>query len=369
MSITLVLLGGGNSTRFSQKTKKQWLRVGKIPLWLSVVKSFEEFDFDKIIIVAKYDEIAYMQNFTEYSVVNGGDTRQNSLINALKFVETEHVMVSDIARCCVSKDVVKKLIASKNKADIIVPFIGVDDSVVYKNMTIDRDKVKLIQTPQLSKSLVLKKSLKQEEVFTDDSSAIRSLGGSVHFVEGCKSLAKLTRIEDLKLVPCLKKAEVEIRVGHGFDVHKFNQAPPLMLGGVEIECDYGFEAHSDGDVLIHALIDALLGAVGAGDIGELFPDNDDNFKGASSLSLLKKVVLFLENIGARVVNVDVTVMAEKPRLSKYKVKIRQTLGSVLNLESIDVNVKATTTEKLGFIGRGEGVAVEAIAQVMLGENL
>lgn len=368
MSKTLILLGAGNSTRFGTKTKKQWLRVGDNPLWLKVTKDFEKYKFEKIIIVASKNEARYMQNFTQHQIIVGGDTRQESLNNALKLVDTKYTMVSDVARACIPEEMIQRLIHSKDKADIVVPYIKADDTVVYGNKTINRDNVKLIQTPQLSQTKVLKKALLQDEIFTDDSSAIKNIGGSILFVEGSKSAIKLTQKEDLQFLPCLEKATIKTRVGHGFDVHKFNNTPPLILGGIEIPCDYGFEAHSDGDVLIHALIDALLGSVGAGDIGEMFPDNDEEFKGIDSKILLTKVVNFLENIGANISNIDITIIAQKPRIDKRKANIRQTLAKILNINTIDINVKATTTEKLGFIGRSEGVGVEVIVNMTLGEN-
>jgi len=146
-------------------------------------------------------------------------------------------------------------------------------------------------------------------------------------------------------------------------VHAFDDKGEMFLGGVKIESDYGFKAHSDGDVAIHALIDALLGAAGMGDIGMMFPDSDEAYKGADSKELLKVVVTKLCNFGFVIINVDITVAAEKPRLGAYKKEMRKTISTILGLEAQRVNIKATTTEKLGFIGRGEGVGVIANANL------
>jgi 2-C-methyl-D-erythritol 4-phosphate cytidylyltransferase/2-C-methyl-D-erythritol 2,4-cyclodiphosphate synthase len=143
----------------------------------------------------------------------------------------------------------------------------------------------------------------------------------------------------------------------------------MYLGGVEIESDFGFSAHSDGDVALHALIDAILGAVGAGDIGELFPDSSDEFKGIDSKELLKRVDEFVKSIGYIYDNIDITIIAQKPRIGEYKEAMREVIAKILELEKIRVNIKATTTEKLGFVGRGEGVAVQAVATLSFNKEL
>jgi 2-C-methyl-D-erythritol 4-phosphate cytidylyltransferase/2-C-methyl-D-erythritol 2,4-cyclodiphosphate synthase len=159
----------------------------------------------------------------------------------------------------------------------------------------------------------------------------------------------------------LSEPTKDIFVGNGYDVHQFEEGGDMWLGGVLIEDERSFKAHSDGDVALHALVDALLGAAGAGDIGELFPDNDPTYKNADSKELLKKVATFLYNVGFEIINCDITIMAQSPKLSTYKNPMRQTIAKILNIMPVHVNIKATTTEKLGFVGREEGVAVNASA--------
>ncbi|CAI6151902.1 MAG: Bifunctional enzyme IspD/IspF [uncultured Sulfurimonas sp.] len=151
--------------------------------------------------------------------------------------------------------------------------------------------------------------------------------------------------------------------GNGFDVHAFDTQGEMWLGGVRIESDYGFLAHSDGDVALHSLIDALLGAAGMGDLGMLFPDNDDRYKGIDSKQLLKIVVTKLNSYGFVIVNADITIAAQKPRIAKYKTQMREVIAEILGIDRARVNVKATTTEKLGFVGREEGVAVTSNANL------
>lgn len=362
--LTLIILSAGNSTRFGCSVKKQWIRIGDDPLWRFVAKRFTDFrDFTDIIITASSKELNYMKKYCDYTFIEGGKTRQESLQNALKCVKTSHVLVTDVARACVPPKMIEEIINSFNKADIIVPYLEVSDTVVYKNETIDRDKVKLIQTPQLSNSDILKQALKQKEIFTDDSSAVKRVGGEVFYIKGSIKAKKITRYDDLEGLECLKQPKSTTFVGTGFDVHQFCEDKKMYLGGVEIESKLGFKAHSDGDVALHALIDAILGAIGAGDIGELFPDSDDRYKDLDSKVMLKEVVKFVKEVGYEIGNVDITIMAETPRLAKYKNEMRKVIASVLECDRIFVNIKATTTEKLGFIGREEGVAVEAVASL------
>lgn len=319
--------------------------------------------FDKIIITSSSDDIEFMKNYASYTFIEGGATRQESLKNALNNVSTKYVLVSDIARSCISEKFLHTIISKKDDADCVVPYLKVSDTIVYENQTIDRDKVKRVQTPQLSSTSMLKKALQTKEEFTDESSSIVAFGGTREFILGDEDAHKITYIQDLNHIPCLKAPSNDTLSGTGFDVHAFDDGGEMFLGGVKIESDYGFKAHSDGDVAIHALIDALLGAAGMGDIGMMFPDNDDTYKGIDSKELLKRVVTKIYNFGFVIINVDVTIAAQKPRIGKYKLQMRNTLADILDIDSSRVNIKATTTEKLGFIGRGEGVGVIANANL------
>jgi len=361
---TLILLGAGSSSRFKSTVKKQWLYTGETPLWLHVAEHFEKSsDFDEIRIVSSAQDIAHMKHFADYHYVLGGNSRQESLANALTNIESEYVMVSDIARCCVPKEMILRLLEARERAACIVPVLSVTDTLYFDDAPIDREKVKVIQTPQLSVTKLLKQALKTDTLFTDDSSAIASLGEKVHFVEGSVDAHKLTTQDDLSKLPCLKPASSKTLTGFGIDTHPFEEGKPMLLCGVTIDVDYGFKAHSDGDVAIHALIDALLGAAGMGDIGELYPDTESAYAGADSKVLLEDTVSRLSAFGYEVGNIDMTIIAEAPRLLPYKSEMKQTLAKLLGLRANFVNIKATTSEKLGFIGRKEGVTVHAVANL------
>jgi 2-C-methyl-D-erythritol 4-phosphate cytidylyltransferase/2-C-methyl-D-erythritol 2,4-cyclodiphosphate synthase len=362
--LTLILLAAGDSSRFKLPVKKQWLRIEHDPLWLYVTNRLKSSKFfSNIIITAHTDEVAFMQMISDEKIIAGGSSRQESLKNALLHVDTKYVMVTDIARACIDFDLLEDLISCKDKADVIVPVLDVTDTVVYNSKTIKRENVKRVQTPQLSKTKKLKKALRSEIEFTDESSAIVHNGGTRHFIQGKSGAHKITYAHDLLSLSCLKKPSAITLVGNGFDVHPFEDNKEMFLCGVKIKSDFGFKAHSDGDVAIHALIDALLGAAGLGDIGMLFPDSDEQYAGIDSKKLLHVSVKKIRDFGFDIANVDITIAAQTPRLSAYKQKMKKTVADILSLPKARVNIKATTTEKLGFIGRKEGVAVFASASL------
>ncbi len=361
---TLVLLGAGSSSRFATTVKKQWLYTNDTPLWLFVAKRFESFaHFKEIIIVSSQEEIDYMRAFADYHYIVGGNSRQASLKLALQKVTTPYVLVSDIARCCVPKEMVLRILAAKDKGSCIVPVLPVTDTLYYDNQPIDREETKIIQTPQLSHTALLQKALQTDHLYTDDSSAIASLGEQIYFVEGSSKAHKLTTLEDLHKIDCLQAPSSRTLTGFGIDTHPFEEAKEMRLCGVTIDTPYGFKAHSDGDVAIHALIDALLGAAGMGDIGELYPDTQSTYAGIDSTTLLADTLKRIRAFGFEVGNVDLTIIAEAPKISPYKEQMRTTLASLLQIAKNFVNIKATTSEKLGFIGRKEGVSVHAVANL------
>jgi len=362
--VTLVLLGAGSASRFKMEPKKQWLYSDDKPLWLQVADHFSHlYTFEEIIIVSSQEEIEIMKFFANYRYVKGGASRQESLKNALDLVSTPHILVSDIARCCIDDDMVYRILDQKGRADSIVPTLPVVDTLYIGTHPTDRSLAKRIQTPQLSKTTILRKALSQGIEYTDESSAIVTNGGTVNFVEGSHNAHKLTTVEDLSKLPCIKAPAMKVLTGFGIDIHPFEDGKQMMLCGVPIDVPYGFKAHSDGDVAIHALIDALLGAAGFGDIGEFFPDTDTAYAGADSRELLKEVASKINDYGLTIGNVDLSIIAQAPRLLPYKESMRMKLADLLGIRANFVNIKATTAEKLGFLGRKEGVAVEAIANL------
>ena len=432
-NMTLIIMSAGESTRFRRDlnndcaVKKQWIRVNGKPLWLFVADSLNaRYKFQKVIITANALEVAYMKRFCDYEIVCGGNTRQKSLENALRCVDSEFVAVSDAARFGVDFEVLDRLFAvDLDTIDCVIPVLSVADTIFMESESenppsladsqssfspslaegargwvksqnssesncdspkssanlvrkyLNRNAIKLVQTPQISRVSVLQKALKLGD-FSDESSAINALGGRIATIKGSKTLDKITHFEDLKrILNCCHYEQSEesnaqksqnptqndIFIGYGFDTHRFCKGDEVVLCGVKIPCEFGIEAHSDGDVALHALMDALLGAVGAGDIGEWFPPNDAKFKGADSLELLGQIVDFVRSVGFEIINVDLMILAEIPKITPHKDKMIAILSTALNLPKNRINIKATTMEKMGFIGRKEGICAKAVASL------
>ncbi|WP_305862997.1 bifunctional 2-C-methyl-D-erythritol 4-phosphate cytidylyltransferase/2-C-methyl-D-erythritol 2,4-cyclodiphosphate synthase [Helicobacter cholecystus] len=359
---TLILLGAGDSSRFCSQSnlpKKQWLRSGCDPLWLKVLNKFICFGFNNIFLTASDKECFFMQNYTSYPIVCGGKTRTQSILNALKEVITPYVLISDIARYNPQEEVINSLFkALSNDPTLccVAPYLPVvDTTFCSKNGYLNRDHLKQIQTPQLSKTQILKKALQNGD-FGDESSAITALGEKVGYILGSPLMNKLTYSYELSSLTLPPPDKMNF-VGQGIDIHAFTPNKPMVLGGVQLPYDFGFKAHSDGDVLLHSITDAILGAIGAGDIGEWFPDTQENFKNADSKLLLKEVFEFSRAVGYEIINLDLSILAQTPKISPHKDAIKSSLSTLLHLPKHAINIKATTGEEMGFVGRGEGVCV------------
>jgi len=359
-NISLILLAAGESSRFGLPSKKQWLYQDEIPLWLFVAETFLNlYDFSQIVIVGNAQELKLMRSFAKFVFVSGGKTRQESLKNALQAVDSDYVLVNDVARCCIDSQMFNRLLSEKKEEACVVPTLKVSDTTYYNGEPIDREKLLRVQTPQLSYAKTLKNLLENAKEFTDESSLFFNNNKEVIFIEGSKRAEKLTYKEDLQTLPCLKKPATTFKTGFGIDIHPFEEGKEMVLCGIKIDSNFGFKAHSDGDVAIHALIDALLGASSLGDIGELFPDNDIKYKNADSRELLKEVVKLVKGVGYEIIHCDLSILAQVPKISPYKELMREALASIMEIGENQVNIKATTGEKLGFVGREEGVAVKA----------
>lgn len=359
---TIILLGAGDSTRFSHLNlpKKQWLRSDQKPLWQVVYEKFLSLGFSNFIITASSQEISYMQNYTQELIVAGGNTRSRSILNALEQVKTPYVLINDIARWNIQPQVIEELFSTlyhNPDASCIAPSIEAIDTIFHtQGYFPPRSELKLIQTPQLSKTQILQNALNQGQEFSDESSAIFSLKEKVIYTQGSPLMNKLTTPQDLHSLT-LAPPSKQVFVGNGLDIHAFEEGKVMVLGGVEINSPLGFKAHSDGDVLLHSIIDAILGAIGGGDIGEWFPDTQEDYKNADSKILTQKIVDFSRAVGYEIINLDITILAQFPKISPYKTQIKQSLCSLLSLPMHKVNIKATTGENLGFVGRKEGVCV------------
>lgn len=369
-NVNVIIGAAGSGKRMGAPIPKQFLKQGGKTILERTVEKFAGCDFvDKIVIVTGEDYLeeckTLCQGLAEEGIIHvtaGGKERQDSIYHAMLLLERlgvkedALVLVHDGVRPYVSKEVIAAVAKKANEDGAAITAVPPKDTIRHiQEGTLDRSRLCCVQTPQGFRFGLLKEAFEKamEEGFygTDDASLVERLGHAVAIVPGEYTNIKITTPEDLTM---------EMRIGTGYDVHKLVENRDLILGGVTIPYEKGLLGHSDADVLTHALMDALLGAAALGDIGKLFPDNDDSFKGISSIELLKRVKSVLDDKGYSLGNADVTVICQKPKLAGYIDEMRQNIADALCVEAERISIKATTTEKLGFTGRGEGIAAEAV---------
>lgn len=405
--VTAVIVAAGSGTRMGGVLPKQFLKIGGRTILEMAARPFEKSQYvDNILVMTSQDFVALCEDicrrFAKVSaVLPGGRERQDTVNAAMKHVpDGQLVLIHDGARPYVTERVIENVLRcakSTGAAAAAVPCkdtirqadrqaggqaarktdgkpdgqaarktdgkpdgqaegkTGLREAPVPRSHTLDRSTLFQVQTPQGFHSELLRKAIVRaaEEGLrgTDDASLVEWLGYPVALAEGDYANIKITTREDLPM---------EIRTGTGFDVHQLTEGRKLILGGVEIPCEKGLLGHSDADVMVHALMDAMLGAAALGDIGRLFPDGDPAYEGVSSLKLLEEVNRRIEEEGYVLGNADITIIAQKPKLAGYIGRMEENLSDALHIEAGRINVKATTTEKLGFTGRGEGIAAEAV---------
>ena len=299
-------------------------------------------------------------------VVDGGETRADSVRNGLAAAEGALVAIHDAARPFVSRAVITAALEAAARTGAAAPAVPVKDTIKVAQggrvvSTPDRAMLYAVQTPQCFSREKYRQALacvtgEQARQVTDDCSLFELAGMPVELTAGDYGNYKITTPDDLK-------KEKTMRIGHGYDVHRLVEDRKLILGGVEIPYEKGLLGHSDADVLLHAVSDALLGAAALGDIGGHFPDTDPRYKGADSLELLRQVGLLLKQAGYTVGNIDATILCQAPKLAPHIPAMRQNIARVLDLPADAVSVKATTEEKLGFTGAGQGIAAHAVALI------
>lgn len=361
-----IVLGAGSSSRLKQDKLK--LCLGDDSVIYRTLKAFFSIEgLNKLILVTKSDNFFAFADLTEefnLTLVEGGDTRTESVSNALTCVSAPYVLIHDGARPFVSSKLINTvLLNTKNFGSAIPALPQIDtikevfDSKVVK--TLDRSKLFSVQTPQGFDSSKIKKayqSLKIDEVFTDDSAVFEKYIEAPHIVEGDPLNKKITEPSDI--------LGLNAKVGAGFDVHPLALNRKLILCGVEIPSKKGLLGHSDADVAVHAIMDALLSAIGEPDIGELFPDSDPKYLGANSISLLSEVVARVKAKNFTVLSVALTIIAQKPKLAPYREKFIASLSKALKVKEDKIGIGFTTTEYLGIIGEENAIAASAIVSLI-----
>jgi 2-C-methyl-D-erythritol 4-phosphate cytidylyltransferase/2-C-methyl-D-erythritol 2,4-cyclodiphosphate synthase len=307
--------------------------------------------------------------------VIGGDSRRDSVVAGLAQVEGERVLIHDAARPFLPFVVIDRLLAALDRDAGAVPVLAVVDTLAQANdalgATVPRDGLVRVQTPQAFHTDAIRRAhaaWDPAQEATDDAQIARAAGIRVATVEGSLLLDKLTHPADFATAERRLGAQMVSRTALGFDVHAFAPGDHLWLGGVRIAHSRGLAGHSDADVALHALTDALLGTIGDGDIGTHFPPSDPRWRGAASHRFLSYARDRIVAVGGRIDHVDLTIICEEPKVGPHRAAIRARVADLLGLEEMKVSVKATTTERLGFTGRREGIAAQAAATVRLPEE-
>ena len=306
-------------------------------------------------------------NGLDVQFVTGGETRQASVLNALEALNgSERVLIHDAARPVLPVEVIERLLLSLEANPGAIPVLPVVDSLAVDEGgvmagTADRETLRRVQTPQAFRYadiLAAHRAWTGPKDAGDDAQVLRAAGGTIGLVEGSEALKKLTFAEDFVTELPL------VRMGSGFDVHRLVAGEELWLGGIHIEHEKGLAGHSDADVALHAITDAILGAVAMGDIGDHFPPSDPKWRGASSDRFLQHAAGLAADAGYRIGNVDLTIICEAPKIGPHREAMRCRIAELLDVDIAAISVKATTTERLGFTGRGEGIAAQAVATVI-----
>ncbi len=364
MNNYFIILASGQSKRFNSSKPKQFIKYKNKALFEhSIDKAVKSKLFKKIILVTndkKQIKNIFPKNII---IINGGKERSDSSLKGLKYVKKykpNNVLIHDAARPNFSVSLLKKLINSLKKNKASVPIINSKDSIKYKVknqlFNLKRDNSFLTQTPQAFKFKdIYELSIKQNNKIQDEATLFIENNLNIKFIKGEVTNDKITFKEDIK--------NTKTYFGIGFDIHRLVKKKKLYLGGIRIPFHSGLKGHSDGDVILHAIIDAILGAIRKKDIGSLFPDNKNRFKNIRSPNMLKPVLKILDKSNFYINNLDINLICEQPKVSKYRQKIISSLSNLLKLNKDLINLKGKTVEKLGLIGKEKAIACEVVVSI------
>jgi 2-C-methyl-D-erythritol 4-phosphate cytidylyltransferase / 2-C-methyl-D-erythritol 2,4-cyclodiphosphate synthase len=377
--VSAIIAAGGRGARFGGAQPKQLALLAGRPILQHSVFAFLNNTQVAEVIVVLPDELAadppaYLRSAGKpLHIVAGGPRRQDSVARGFDRVsaDAELVMIHDAARPLVSDAVIRRTIDAAASAGAAIAAIGAHDTVKRTNAegsivaTLPREEIFLAQTPQAFRVDVLRQALAIAQDATDEATLAERAGHRVKVVQGDPRNLKVTTPDDLAMAERLigGNGAPALRVGNGYDLHRLVFGRPLILGGVTIPFDKGLHGHSDADAVCHAVTDAILGASGAGDIGRHFPDTDAAWKDANSIELLRRAAAIVSAAGYAIVNIDVTVIAQKPKLAPHSAAMQQNVADALGIAADQVSVKGKTNEGVDSMGAGESIAVHAIALV------
>jgi 2-C-methyl-D-erythritol 4-phosphate cytidylyltransferase/2-C-methyl-D-erythritol 2,4-cyclodiphosphate synthase len=388
MFVSAIIAAGGRGVRFGADRPKQFLEIGGRSIVETSVGALAACDrVDEIVVALPEEHLAavakaWPSSAKPLAFVAGGARRQDSVANAFakSSRDADVIVIHDAARPFVSAELIARTVDAAYAHGAAIAAIPVRDTVKQAGdpardgsrpirATIPRDTVFLAQTPQAFRRDVLARALEEGKSIdaTDEAMLVERLGLPVHVVEGDVRNVKITTTEDLataKAIALRTSGTNLMRIGNGYDLHRLVAGRPLILAGVTIPFELGLDGHSDADIVCHAVTDAVLGAAGAGDIGRLFPDTDPKWQGANSIALLEGAMARVREAGYRVSNVDVTVIAQRPKLLPYLEAMRANLAAALGVDAGAVSVKGKTNEGVDSMGRGESMAAHAVALLM-----
>jgi 2-C-methyl-D-erythritol 4-phosphate cytidylyltransferase/2-C-methyl-D-erythritol 2,4-cyclodiphosphate synthase len=374
MTTTALIVAAGRGERAGGDVPKQFRLIGGKPMLRWAVESLirhPAVQSTRIVIAEGQQDSAKqaLQGLDIGELITGGAERADSVRAGLEAIEADAVLVHDAARPFCPPPVVDRLLASLEFFEGAAPVLPVGDTLARIADTlgdpVDRAGLGRVQTPQAFRLGALRSAydMWNGPSPTDETTVLRAAGMKVAAVTGDPALEKITLPSDFDRAEQWLAGRLTPRTGMGFDVHAFSGNGPIMLGGLEVPHDRGLAGHSDADVVLHAITDALLGAAGLGDIGEHFPPSDPQWKGADSSLFLAHAAALVRDKGGLIDHIDCTIIAEAPKVGPYRQAMRSRIAEILGLSVDQVSVKATTTEGLGFTGRREGIAAQAIASI------
>jgi len=383
-----LIVAAGSSERLGASLPKPYLEIGGKTILAHTVEAFLNhpgIDGVRVVIKREHHGLyrkAIMNNYTVFPLVVGGATRQESVrlgLESLQHVNPTRVLVHDAARPMISHDLISRTLAALEEHDAIIPVLPVADTLRYietsGTRTAERENLYSVQTPQAFayKPLLEAHQQLKGEHLTDDAALFEKLGKPVASIGGEAINFKITTPSDIKRFMNILSLQTETRTAMGYDVHALKLHSPdtaaekqnIRICGIKIDHSHYLEGHSDADVGLHAIVDALLGTIAAGDIGQHFPPSDPQWKGADSDRFLMHAFEMVAKKGGEIVNLDITLICEQPKIGPHREAMQNHIAQLLKLDKGRISIKATTSEKLGFTGRGEGIAAHALATVRL----
>ena len=374
MKSIAVILAGGKGSRLTKSIQKQFIEVNGYSVLEHTLKRFLEcFTKNRLIIVLPINkinkhELDIYKKYTKHKFIHSGPSRKQSVKNSIEYINSfnkipENILIHDAARPNVSLKLLNNIKNNIHKKNInyVIPFLNINSTLKKKvaNMynTQNRNDFITTQTPQAFKFLKISKLYNLKDKITDDAQLIEIYKiNNGKYIKGELGNIKITNKDDLDLFKTLNTHNISFKVGNGFDVHRLVPGNGIMLGGVKVKSDKKLSGHSDGDVILHALCDSILGAISKKDIGTHFPSSDKKLKNAESSIFLKKIIKILNITGYIISNIDVTIVCQSPNLKNYKGKIKKNIMNLTKLKNNQLNIKAKTTDYLGLIGKSKAIS-------------